>query len=58
MSEHTQETTHVQTQQIDQGVMDTLRSRDNSLLAQQIDPLSCTHNEKSLLTGWPSECSV
>ncbi|KTF16736.1 hypothetical protein [Pseudoalteromonas sp. H105] len=45
MSEHTQETTHVQTQQIDQGVMDTLRSRDNSLLAQQIDPLSCTHND-------------
>jgi hypothetical protein len=45
MSEQTSQSTHVQSQQIDQGVMDTLRSKDNSLLAQQIDPLSCTHND-------------
>ena len=34
-----------QSQEIDQGVMETLRSRDHSVLAQQIDPLSCTHND-------------
>ncbi|MCQ8878488.1 hypothetical protein NQT69_10795 [Pseudoalteromonas shioyasakiensis] len=45
MSEHIQQSTDEQSQQIDQSVMDTLRSKDNSLLAQQIDPLSCTHND-------------
>ncbi|WP_372761561.1 hypothetical protein [Pseudoalteromonas sp.] len=32
-------------QQIDQGVMDTLRERDHSVLAQQVNPLTCTHND-------------
>ncbi|CAM3788566.1 MULTISPECIES: hypothetical protein [Pseudoalteromonas] len=41
MSESAQENT----QEIDQRVMETLRSRDHSVLAQQIDPLSCTHND-------------
>jgi len=45
MSEHIQQSTDEQSQQIDQSVMDTLRSKDNSLLAQQIDPLSCSHND-------------
>lgn len=45
MSEQIPNTTNEQGQQIDQSVMDTLRSKDNSLLAQQIDPLSCTHND-------------
>ncbi|MFM9816234.1 hypothetical protein ACKI16_48115, partial [Streptomyces scabiei] len=45
MSEYIQQSTDEQSQQIDQSVMDTLRSKDNSLLAQQIDPLSCTHND-------------
>ncbi|MGO2011713.1 MAG: hypothetical protein ACTJH9_14405 [Pseudoalteromonas sp.] len=42
MSEQTQETID---EQIDQDVMDTLRSKDHSTLAKQIDPLSCTHND-------------
>ena len=45
MNEPTQEHTTEQRQEIDQGVMETLRSRDHSVLAQQIDPLSCTHND-------------
>lgn len=45
MNEPTQEQTTEQRQEIDQGVMETLRSRDHSVLAQQIDPLSCTHND-------------
>ena len=45
MSEQIPDITNDQGQQIDQTVMDTLRSKDNSLLAQQIDPLSCTHND-------------
>lgn len=32
-------------QQIDQGVMDTLKERDHSVLAQQVNPLTCTHND-------------
>ena len=45
MTEPTQHNTSEQRQEIDQGVMETLRSRDHSVLAQQIDPLSCTHND-------------
>ena len=45
MNETTQEHTTEQRQEIDQGVMETLRTRDHSVLAQQIDPLSCTHND-------------
>lgn len=45
MNEPTQEHPTEQCQEIDQGVMETLRSRDHSVLAQQIDPLSCTHND-------------
>ena len=45
MTEPTQLNTSEQRQEIDQGVMETLRSRDHSVLAQQIDPLSCTHND-------------
>ena len=32
-------------QQIDQGVMDTLKERDHSVLAQQVNPLTCTHHD-------------
>jgi len=45
MSEQAQENINEQSEQIDQGVMDTLRSKDHSTLAKQIDPLSCTHND-------------
>jgi len=31
--------------QIDQGVMDTLRERDHSVLAKQVDSLACSHND-------------
>ncbi|MCK8136704.1 MULTISPECIES: hypothetical protein [unclassified Pseudoalteromonas] len=34
-----------QQDQIDQGVMDTLRERDHSVLAKQVDSLACTHND-------------
>ncbi|MBQ4833500.1 hypothetical protein J8L70_09640 [Pseudoalteromonas sp. MMG010] len=34
-----------QQEQIDQGVMDTLRERDHSVLAQQVNPISCSHND-------------
>jgi cytidylate kinase len=34
-----------QQEKIDQGVMDTLRERDHSALAQQVNPLRCTHND-------------
>jgi hypothetical protein len=34
-----------QEEQIDQGVMDTLRERDHSVLAQQVNPISCSHND-------------
>lgn len=45
MSEQAQENINEQSEQIDQGVMDTLRSKDHSTLAKQIDSLSCTHND-------------
>lgn len=32
-------------QQIDQGVMQTLRERDHSILSEQINPINCTHND-------------
>ncbi|WP_213609680.1 hypothetical protein [Pseudoalteromonas sp.] len=31
--------------QIDQQVMDTLRERDHSVLAKQVDSLACSHND-------------
>ena len=34
-----------QQDQIDQGVMDTLRERDHSILAKQVDSLACSHND-------------
>ncbi|ALQ10214.1 MULTISPECIES: hypothetical protein [Pseudoalteromonas] len=34
-----------QQEKIDQGVMDTLRERDHSALAHQLNPLSCNHND-------------
>ena len=34
-----------QQDQIDQGVMDTLRERDHSILAKQVDSLGCSHND-------------
>lgn len=45
MTESAPEPNIEQSQAIDQGVMETLRTRDHSILAQQIDPLSCTHND-------------
>lgn len=45
MSEPRQEHTDEQSQQIDQSVMDTLRTKDHSIMAQKIDPLSCSHND-------------
>ncbi|MFT7279524.1 MAG: hypothetical protein ACKVJ5_19975 [Pseudoalteromonas sp.] len=34
-----------QQEQIDQRVMETLRERDHSTLAQQVNPLTCNHND-------------
>ncbi|MGY8838224.1 MAG: hypothetical protein ACKVH6_16025 [Enterobacterales bacterium] len=34
-----------QQEQIDQGVMETLRERDHSTLAKQVNPLTCNHND-------------
>lgn len=35
----------IKQEQIDQGVMEILRERDHSALAQQVNPLSCNHND-------------
>lgn len=35
----------IQQEQIDQGVMETLRERDHSALAQQVNHLACNHND-------------
>jgi hypothetical protein len=34
-----------QQEQIDQGVMETIRERDNSTLSQQVNPLTSNHND-------------
>ncbi|KPZ58496.1 hypothetical protein CWC16_01340 [Pseudoalteromonas sp. S3776] len=34
-----------QQEQIDQGVMETLRERDHTALSEQINPIDCTHND-------------
>ncbi|ATC84598.1 MULTISPECIES: hypothetical protein [Pseudoalteromonas] len=34
-----------QQEQIDQGVMETLRERDHTVLSEQINPIDCTHND-------------
>lgn len=34
-----------QQEQIDQGVMETLRERDHTVLSERINPIDCTHND-------------
>lgn len=34
-----------QQKQLDQGVMDTLKERDHTVLAQQVNPLTCNNND-------------
>ena len=45
MSEQIQQNKDEPSEQIDQSVMDTLRSKDHSILAKKIDPLNCSHND-------------